>query len=278
MQLDTAIIRIPGLTRDYTFFHTSDCHIAHAGPDESAEAHELADRETAFWTYNNVLPAEAMKEMLETVDAANADGLFLCGDIADYYSKGTLEKIQKYLDSSSTELFYVCGNHERSFCSAEDKESRSFYRFYTGIMHDSPALWVHDFGEFLIVGVDDGDKSIRQEQLDGLEKLFLLGKPILLLLHIPITTEALIPPVTAKFPELGGAYFLLGESNDSEISKRFCEAVKNPCNPIAAVFAGHIHLSHASEIAPGRMQYTSAPCYEGVIRKYIVTGRQEENA
>ena len=145
-------------------------------------------------------------------------------------------------------------------------------------MRNSPALWSRDFGEFLIVGMDDGDKKIRQEQIEALQELFSLGKPILLLLHVPITSEDLVDPVTAKFPDLGGAYFLLGESNDTALSKRFCEMIKDPQNPVAAVFAGHIHLSHDSEIAPGRMQYTSAPCFEGVIRKYILTGLQEEKA
>lgn len=278
MKIDTSIIHIPGLTREYTFFHTSDCHIAYAGSDESSQAHELAEKETAFWTRNGVLPIEAMKETLQTVDAAHADGLFLCGDIVDYCSKGTIAKVQDTLSGAATELFYVCGNHERSFCTDEDKETRRFYRFYTNLMPNTPDLWARDFGEFLIVGVDDADKKIRQEQLDGLNKLFSLGKPILLLLHIPIVSNAILPPVKAQWGEDGGTYFLLGQPNDSELSKRFCDILKNPQNLIVAVFAGHIHLSHAGEIAPGRMQYTSAPCFEGLIRKYILTGDQEEKA
>ena len=37
-----------------------------------------------------------------------------------------------------------------------------------------------------------------------------------------------------------------------------------------AVMAGHIHIMHAGEIIPGRMQYTSGPAFENVVRKYVL--------
>jgi len=278
MKIDTTTIYIPGLSREYTFFHTSDCHIAYASPDENTEAHERAAKQTAAWSYSGVSPCEAMADMLQTMDGSHADGLFLCGDIADYCSSGTLGKVRELLSSASTELFYVCGNHERACCSDEEKETRGFYRFYSDLMCHSPAIWVRDFEEFMIVGIDNGDKNIRQEQLEALKKLFALKKPILVLLHIPIISEAILPPVQNKWGEQGGTYFLLGQPDDPVLSRQFCKIIKDPLSPIAAVFAGHIHLFHSGELSPGRMQYTSAPCFEGVIRKYVITGKQEEHA
>ena len=263
-------IRIPGLKRSYTFLHTSDCHIAQARADEGADAVKKAEELTAFWSYTGRRPAEALEEVLHMADCEQADGLFLCGDAADYWSDGTLEALRSHLDRTKTELFYVCGNHERS--GVEPADSLDFYPAYADLMHGSPGFWVRDFGEFVIVGMDDGDKEIREEQLELLQKQFEVGKPILLLIHIPILTQAIMPPVQQKWGEDGPNYFLLGQESDTELSRCFCHMLADPVAPVAAVFAGHIHLSHAGEIIPGRMQYVSGPAFEGRIRKYVITG------
>lgn len=268
MKLETVTLTIPGLSRKYTFYHTSDCHLAFAAPDEGEEAMAKAEEHTRAWSYTGLLPADAMKQVLQMAQQDEADGLFLCGDVADYWSKGTLQAVREALASTSTLVFYVCGNHER--LGVEPDDSRDFYPDYQDLMHGEPGCWAHDFGEFLIVGVDDGDKKIRQQQLDRLEELFAMGKPILLLIHIPILTEAVSGPVKQKWGEDGPDYFLLGKPEDTELSRRFCQMLADPKAPIAAVFAGHIHLPHAGEIIPGRMQYVSGPAFEGVIRKYIL--------
>ena len=268
MKLDTVTIKIPGLSRNYIFYHTSDCHIAWAGPDESDEAKEKAKKMTDAWSYTGLLPADAFDQVLRMTEEDGVDGLFLCGDVADYLSEGTLNAVRERLSRVSAELCYVCGNHERS--GVEPADSRDFYPAYADMMHGSPGFWTHDFGEFVIVGMDDGDQKMREEQLKLLQKQFEAGKPILLLIHIPILTDAIITPVKQKWGEEGPDYFLLGKDSDTELSRRFCRMLADPAAPITAVFAGHIHLSHAGEIIPGRMQYTSGPTFEGVIRKYVL--------
>lgn len=269
MKTETVTIRIPGLSRTYTFYHTSDCHLAWAAPDEGEEAASKARAMTEAWSYTGLMPADALKQTLDMVQADGADGLFLCGDVADYLSEGTMKAVRKALDSTATPKYYVCGNHERS--GVQPPESRDFYPAYQELMHGSPGFWNVDFGEFMLVGVDDGDKQIRQEQLELLEQAFNESKPLLILIHIPIMTEAISGPVRKKWGENGPDYFLLGQETDTEFSRRFCRMLADPKAPIAAVFAGHIHLSHAGEIIPGRMQYVSGPTFEGVIRKYILT-------
>ena len=271
MKLDTTTIRIPGLSRTYIFYHTSDCHIAYAAPDESAEAQEKARKMTEAWSYTGLLPSEALKQVLLIAEEDKVDGLFLCGDVADYLTESTVGAVREALNATRTEKFYVCGNHERS--GAE--EGRGFYPAYEDMMHGTPGFWTCDFGEFVIVGMDDGDKLMSEKQLDMLEAQFAKGKPILLLIHIPILTDAIMGPVKEKWGENGPDYFLLGKPSDTELSRRFCRMLADPDAPIAAVFAGHIHLQHTGEIIPGRMQYVSGPAFEGVIRKYLLTDSKE---
>lgn len=275
MKMETTVLKIPGLKRSYTFYHTSDCHLAVALPEEGPEAMAKAEQQTRAWSYTGLLPAEAFRQVLDMAQKDQADGLFLCGDVADYLSEGTLNAVREALNSTSTPAFYVCGNHERS--GVEPESSRDFYPAYQEMMHGSPGFWTVDFGEFVIVGMDDGDKLMREEQLESLARECQKGKPMLVLIHIPILTEAIMGPVRQKWGENGPDYFLLGQETDTERSRRFCRMLADPEAPIAAVFAGHIHLSHAGEIIPGRMQYVSGPAFEGVIRKYVLEAESKRS-
>ena len=268
MKIETEVLTIPGLDRTYTFYHTSDCHLACAEPHEGPEAVLKAEKQTKAWSYTGVLPADAFDQVLQMVKAEQADGLFLCGDAADYLSEGTLQAVRQRLQNAGVPVYYVCGNHERS--GVEPENSREFYPAYQDLMHGSPGFWRCDLGPFVIVGLDDGDKQMRSEQLEQLEAECAKGKPMLVLIHIPILTEAIMGPVRQKWGENGPDYFLLGQDSDTELSRRFCRMLADPAAPIRAVFAGHIHLSLAGEIIAGRMQYTSGPVFEGVIRKYVL--------
>lgn len=272
MTVETTYITIPGLSRSYVFYHTSDAHVACALPEESDEARAIAKKHEGKWSPMGILPVDGFDEALTLADGDHADAIFLCGDIADYYSPGTVHHIRERIRSASTEVLYVCGNHEGADYYKEVEDIRYCYPDYADLMKNSPAFWVRDFGELLVVGVDNGDREIRKEQLEMLEEQFGKGKPILLMMHIPMYIPSLEAPVREKWGENGCDYFTIGRGLNSELTEAFCAAVKRPDNNIAAVFAGHIHLSHSGEFEGGRLQHTSPPSFEGRIRKYIVKG------
>ncbi len=271
MTCETIHLTIPGLSRPYLFYYTSDAHVTDVRSDESEEMREIARKADKAWSYKGIMPKDALDQALLSADGEHADGIFLCGDIVNYYNEATLSWVRNRLEKTATELLYVCGNHERAVPIGE-AVNRECYGAYRGLMPGDPAGWVRDYGEFLVVGLDNGDKDATQAQLDFLRTQIDRGKPILLLLHIPLTTESIVDPVREKWGENGYRYFLFGNPEDSDGSHRLCELVKRPDNHILAVFAGHIHRATAGEFAPGRIQYTSAPTFEGTVWRVEVTG------
>jgi len=276
MNHQTTIVKIPGLDRTYTFFHTSDTHAVYALDSEPHIAKEFADRHTDKWNQDGFIPRETLDTALEDAAREKADGIFLCGDILDYYSEGTFWYVRDRLIKSGVPLYYVFGNHEDATYGYGGLPHDQAYIKFAEFMFDSPALWSKDLGAFLIVGVDNSTRQITQEQLDGLEKLMAVGKPILLLMHIPVKTDDLMEAVDAFWKGWEGAslYFTLGQETDSMLTKKFCDMLRQPDNNIKAIFAGHIHTSYEGEYAPGKMQYVSTPSYRGIIRKVIVTGTE----
>lgn len=271
MNIEQTKLVIPGLTRSYTFCHISDVHVAYAYPDEPEAAREMAETHAQKWNPIGLLPVDALKQSLDYADEIHADGIFLCGDCADYFSGGTVSFLKERIAETETEVFYVCGNHEGADYYKKVENLRDCYPAYASLMQGTPDFWSRDFGEFLLVGMDDSDKKIRAEQLDALRKMTASGKHVILLIHIPMYTEAIAPPVRAMWGDGGTDYFTLGLKHDTELSQEFCRFVKEN-EAIAAVFAGHIHLAHEGEFAPGRMQYTSAPAFTGYMRVITVCG------
>ena len=120
--------------------------------------------------------------------------------------------------------------------------------------------------------MDNGDKTIHPEQLNALRQVYADGRPVLLLMHIPVYTREMDAPLKEKWGEYACDYFVIGYGEDPGQTPAFCELLRGE-NPIAAVFAGHIHLSHQSELAPGRTQYICAPTFDGKVRKITLTGK-----
>ncbi|MBR5868745.1 MAG: metallophosphoesterase [Clostridia bacterium] len=272
MLCEDITIHIPGLTRDYLFYHTSDAHIAWADPEDTQADRDLAEKHAHKWNLSGIFPRDAFDEALRMAKEDHADGIFLCGDICDYFTPSIVSYVEKRLASCGTEPLFVSGNHEGNSYLEVIPDIRIHYADYAHMMHDSPAFWVRDFGEFLVVALDDSDKKVQPEQLDALKRLCQDGRPILLLTHIPVYTREMEAPLKEKWGEDACDYFVIGYGEDEAQTPEFCRLLRDPKTPIVAVFAGHIHLSHKSELAPGRMQYTSAPTFDGKVRRITLTG------
>ena len=120
-------------------------------------------------------------------------------------------------------------------------------------------------------------RDITESQLDRMRSVIAEAKEreisIILLLHIPVCTEELAPSVL----KIWGPSFMLGSlAEDSPTVHEFCNLIKSEDSPIAAVLAGHIHYSQKGYVSPGRMQYVSAPAFEGFVYDITVNGENNK--
>ena len=263
---ETVSVKIPNLSRTYHFLHLSDAHVAYALPEESEENKAHAQKQTKRWQCADIPPVELFQTMLAEAQEEELDAILMAGDCIDYYSPGTVAFMQKHLPASKIEVLYAFGNHEG--CRYSDGPTflpHEPYRDLAPVMMGTPDFWVRDFGEFLIVGLDDSTQTVSWEQVEKLKAQIARNMPIILLIHIPLRTIAIEPSVM----EMWGTSFMVGTEEDPDSTKAFCNLVTESEN-VVAVLAGHLHYAHTGEFAPGRMQYVSAPSYTGFLRKVVV--------
>ncbi|MBQ8642034.1 MAG: metallophosphoesterase [Clostridia bacterium] len=263
LRIEQVHMTLPSLTKEYHFLHFSDAHTAFAYPDESEESRELAAKQAQRWSTSGKPSTEVFEEILQAAKERSAEMLLMAGDCADYYSEGILRYLTEKLADTGIAALYAYGNHEGASYVKNLGDPRQFYPRYRGLMGETPDFQVRDFGEFLLIAVDNSDHHIREEQLTQLEEQMHRGLPILLLMHIPLSTEAILPPMEEHWGK-NPTYFMLGTEEEPETTRQFCRMVMAEDSPVAAVFAGHVHFMHKGEFSAGRLQYTAAPgcCWE----------------
>lgn len=261
-------LRLPGIQTQRRFLHLSDAHVAISSPDSPEEEKAAALRGQRQWTPASgdaagIPPYQSMETHMKNAVSCGADAVFLTGDGVDLPYPSSISFIEKLSVQYPVELLYVFGNHE----SAGKHDRPLYYPRFAPLMRNAPDAYVRDYGEFLVVAIDDSSRVITPEQLDFLKRQLARSLPILLLLHIPIETESLAPKVLP----IWGPSFMIGVDGDAPTTLEFCSVVRSSPQ-IAAIFAGHIHFAHTGEFSPNRMQYVAAPAFTGFARMVHISG------
>ena len=269
-------IRAKGVKNSYRFLHISDAHVAVAPPDASAADKAFAEMQAKRWSLGELTSNESFEEMLKYVRHVRPDALLIAGDAVDYFSDANAALMKDRLTALKNDginTLYAYGNHEGASYSEVIPDYRAYYYLYNDIMGGDPSFQIMDLGDLILVAVEDSTRDITQSQLERMKKLCQEARErevsIILLMHAPIFCEDIAPRIL----KIWGPSFMIGSlPDDSPVVHEFCNLIKAEDSPVAAVFAGHIHFSQKGFVSPGRMQYVSAPAFEGFVYDITVIG------
>ncbi len=279
----TATVTIPGLSRDYTLLQVTDLHSS-AYSTEEAKAMKadrrnyIAGRRNAF-TDGFMFSEERMPYMFGYADEINADLLMLTGDIIDFPSELNISLMAQNIAALKAPALYSLGNHD--WCYADDYLSAGAAASFipklnalsAGEPADDPYVKYVDFGEFMVVSVDNSTDSVSASTVDKFLALCEMGKPIILMLHVPLHVDSLVADCTKVWGKdlgMGGDTGVCAWSPDVQ---RFYHAVAEDENsPVVAVFAGHVHFNHEDVLPNGVTQYITSTAYTGDCRVITVKG------
>ncbi len=276
-------VTIPGLAKEYTLLQVTDLHSS-AYSTEEAKAmsgerrNYIAGRRNAF-TDGFMLSEERMPYMFGYANEINADLLMLTGDIIDFPSEFNLSLMQQNIEAVSAPTLFSLGNHD--WCYADDYLSAGAAATYipklnalsAGEPADDPYVKYVEYDEFLVVSVDNSTDSVTAQTVDKFLALCEKGKPIILMLHVPLHVDSMVADCTKVWGKdlgMGGDTGVCAWSPDVQ---RFYHAVAEDANsPVVAVFAGHVHFNHEDALPNGVMQYITSTAYTGDCRVITVKG------
>ncbi|MCB9498407.1 MAG: metallophosphoesterase [Bacillales bacterium] len=257
-----------GVSKEYRLIQFSDVHAVTCRCFESAEAIEKAIKHENLWMKQRLDFAERFNEnydsrfLLSSLDCLDRlinycnkkrpDLVLLTGDIIDYYSEANLDLLHRSVMKLTSPYLFSRGNHE----SPSDK--------FKEMCHGKGDFNYFDFGEFLVVSIDNAERTISQLQVDALRKMLALKKPMIFMMHVPIVNEY----NEEEFKKLD-AYYSIRASGCDETTKEFINLLCSS-SEVRAIFCGHTHGAIYSLVAPGKPQYCCSSGLIGNVNMIIV--------
>lgn len=247
-QITEEEITIEGLTGEYDLLFLTDNHMIVMDEGDSEQiAQNAAPRFAMFQNKEGVSSAEQFGEWVSYANEEEVDGVLLGGDIIDYPSEANLAYLKEQLKKFHMPYLYVLGNHDWTYPWEYMTEyGKTAYRpLFEPYMKGNCAFQVQDFGEFLVVAVDNSGNQIDEEVLEEYEEVLEEGRPVIVMVHVPFYAGDLLEkaktvwnsPVVIGAGAQGGIY-------PNETSLRFMELTTAKDSPVQAVIAGHVHFYH----------------------------------
>lgn len=290
---------IPEVECDYEIWFLSDSHIIIQDPADTGEVQAYgAERIKAFVNAGGKDPVQVFTEFVELANEQKPDMILLGGDILDFPSAANVSFLKKELQKLTVPYVYVMGNHDWTFpweymtpegtakyrslyeellygnFVQEDKEEHGQKRNALDIQVNSYSS-VIELEDLVILAVDDSSNQVAAEAVENIEYACAKNKPVILLQHVPFSTEKLIEeaklhwknPVTLGMQIHGGIA-------PNDVSADLYERVHDDDSPIRAVLSGHVHFSYEEQIAAQTVEIISDAAFKGKAVKLKIYSEQ----
>lgn len=279
LNIGTATVVIPGLTKEYTFLHVTDTHMSSFSEEDLASwtpsrVTYNTNRRNAF-VANGIFAEERFPVFFNYANKIGADGMFLTGDLIDFPSEKNISTLYSNAASISGKPIFNLGNHDWNYSDdyMTSNAVATYKPLFTELCGGDTDLSVVEYDEFIIAAVDNSADVVTDATVAKFFALYEKNKPIILLVHVPLHADTLAPDVKAAW---GGRNITMGigaMGNDWQSVRDFYTSVcLDEDSPVVAVFAGHVHFNHEDAFPNGVMQYVTSAGYFGDCRVVTIKG------
>ena len=246
-------IKLPGIERRRKIVHISDSHISvcrDGCPSEEAEhirnrieflrwqsgLYYITKSQTA--NRRRVEPCDSLDAVARRVRELSPDVVIMTGDVSDEQSETILEECIEYKEKLGAPVIISAGNrdHFRNCTERQTELRRELYG--EGVFG---GVNVFDMGDFDIVSVDDAYTCVSAEQCDSVERLLSGDRKVILCQHVPFLSESVVADIRA----FRGYGWMIGDRGQPDENIRYVRTVSRYAENVAAVLAGHVHITAA---------------------------------
>jgi UDP-2,3-diacylglucosamine pyrophosphatase LpxH len=232
-----------------------------------------------FQTGEPTNPEACFQQTLAIAQNEKVSLIALIGDILSFPSEAAVDWVGQQLKAFSLPFVYTAGNHDWHYegMAGTTTELRNIWTkkhlapLYQG---ENPLMAIREINNVLFVILDNSTYEILPEQLTFFQTQVATGKPIVLLVHIPLYAPERPVSFGCGHPEWSAKtdknYELerrvrWPEAGHSTTTKRFYKEVLNAPN-LLGVLAGHTH-KQSLDVLNGMPQIVSNPNATGAYLK-----------
>lgn len=244
--IEEETLYLEGLQEEYTILFLTDTHVVIRDEKASGQAAENEEiRYSMFVNEEGVPSAEQFPEWIQYANEKKVDAVLFGGDIIDTPSAVNIQWLKEQLEQLEMPYLYVNGNHDWTYPWEYMTEAgRAVYLpLLEPFMQGNTAFQTLDFGEFLVVGIDDSTNQVDGEALREYEKVVQEKRPMIVMAHVPFMTQSTLSkareawnsPVVIGAGNFGGIY-------PNEESEKFMSLITASDSPVELMLAGHVHF------------------------------------
>lgn len=300
---DEKNIMISELTQEYEIWFLADSHIIVQDGSESEEVAAYAgQRIPGFVNEMGVSSEQIFSQFITQANEQKPDMVLFGGDILDFPSEANISYLKKELDRLKVPYMFAMGNHDWTFpWEYMTQEGSETYRpMFEKYMYGN--LTVAEAGEenkittsvltamgntyanvieledMVFLSIDDSSNQVAAEAMDAIEYAYSLEKPIILMQHVPFSTEALITkakeawanPVTLGMQVHGGIA-------PGDISADLWAKTHDDNSLIKAVLAGHVHFAYEEQLSGSTVEIITDAAFKGKATKIVLQPDNKEH-
>lgn len=279
LSLREETITIDGLEKDYEFLFIADNHVLlYETENIDAWNWSTQTRIDSFTNGIGVTSAEAFPAWIELANLMEVDGVLFGGDVLDYITEKNVNYCKNEIDKLNMPYMYTMGNHDSydallRYGGGPRDTNELLDDFF---LEGSRDFQILDYEEFYVVSVNNGTKYITEDVLNRFKYICSKEKPIILMMHIPFTTEE-TEELTQDTIDSWGSAILIGPEpamQYGEVTMEFYDLVLDENSPVVAVLAGHIHMYHKDMLNENIVQIVSDTSSNGNGIFLKVTGEE----
>ncbi len=264
-------ITIPGLTKEYHLFFLADSHISLCD-DRDPEVQEKADaRQAAFVNGEGISSWETFDRLVCASNTLGSDLFIMGGDIIDSAMYASIDYLKTELDKLDAPYLYSLGNHDFEY--GEEYFSAIAYEEYLprlGEVTTEETYQIREYEDLILFSANDKNNQIDRGTVDGLKQAMEKGKPIVLILHVPLeplTGDTALLDETIRVwgaSKKGKSKVIIGKDGckPKTDTEEFIDLVTGADSQVKLVLGGHIHFYHRDQLTDTLTQIVTGAAYE----------------
>lgn len=250
-------LSIEGLNSTYTFLFLTDNHLIVKSDNDDAKVKAESELLTGFTNSSGIQSIESFPYWIEYANNMNVDALLMGGDMLAYPTPEGVAYMEKELENLKSSYVYSMGNHDWSF--SWDYHTSSTYNSYMPLFDD--LISVLEYKDLIVLSLDNSTNQMNAQSLETFQYYFDKGKPMILLFHVPLSTES----VEAKSVADWGWNITIGANGlvPNDITAAFLEKLYSEDSPVVCILSGHIHAYDRSLLPQNIVQIVGDDGYGG---------------
>lgn len=255
-----------GIEKPVRIVVINDLHLQINNEEISEENREFMTSRVNEFSTGGLTTEKRWERLPKLINKTEADYVAFIGDIADFNSEATTSALKEGYSKLNKPFMYLRADHDFEGYWQPSTDYSTLVARQADIC-DFNDVYVDELEEIVLVGINMSQNNISDEACQKVKKAMEIGKPVIILTHVPIAQMdgEELRTFSEQVRDGRRLYWGHGAMEPSATTESFLNVIYAEDSPVVAVLAAHLHDSVEVFINENVVEHVFAPCYKGNI-------------